>query len=162
MDTRAVMETAGIDAGRLNMWIQQNLIPGMTPGVRGRQRQFDLKVATHVIIMAELTRFGVMAGIASAIAGYALREDAEMLIVTQPHTEPDPTRPGFAKTGMRTAFLKSEKTLSADLADLRKAAAEEKSPAPTIFVLVDIKALVTRMRDAHEAWEKAQKSEGDE
>jgi|ERR1051325_4901784 hypothetical protein len=155
MDTRAVVETAGIDAGRLNMWIQQDLIPGMSPGARGRQRQFDLKTATHVMIMAELTQLGVMASIASLIAAYALRQDAEMLIVTQPYTEQDPERPGVAQTNVRTAFLKSADTLQADLASLRKAAFKEKRPPPTIFVLVDIKALATRMDEAHEAWRRS-------
>jgi len=58
MDARAVAEIADIEVGTLNVWVQRGLIPGMTIGARGRQRDFDLDTATHILIMAQLVRLG--------------------------------------------------------------------------------------------------------
>src|SRR5262245_60570776 len=68
MDARAVSEATGIGVGTLNVWIQRSLIPGMDIGARGRQREFDLDTATHILVMAELVKLGFGAPFASQIA----------------------------------------------------------------------------------------------
>ena len=58
MDAQAVAAAAGVAVGTLNVWIQRGLIPGMTIGSRGRQRNFDLTTAVGIGIIGELVELG--------------------------------------------------------------------------------------------------------
>jgi hypothetical protein len=84
MDARTVAELARIGVGTLNVWVQRGLIPGMSTGARGRQREFDDSIAIDVLIIAELVRLGWSAPLASAIASqrgahnYLLVANSEM------------------------------------------------------------------------------------
>ena len=68
MDARAIAELAGVGVGTLNVWVQRGLIPGMSTGARGRQREFDDVAATNVLLIATLVRLGWTAPLASTIA----------------------------------------------------------------------------------------------
>ena len=49
MDARAVAEIAEIEVGTLNVWVQRGIIPGMSVGTRGRQRDIDLETAIFIL-----------------------------------------------------------------------------------------------------------------
>src|ERR1044071_6876094 len=81
MDSRAIADATGVGVGTPNMWVQRELIPGVEIGARGRQREFDLDTATHILIMAELVKLGFGAGYASAIAGQ--RKNHKRLLIVE-------------------------------------------------------------------------------
>src|SRR5262252_9163066 len=81
MDARAVAAAADLGINTLNVWVARGLVPGMTIGARGLQRDFDLKTATAIIIMAELTRFGLGALLASEIAAESARRKAKGVLI---------------------------------------------------------------------------------
>jgi hypothetical protein len=58
MDAKALSAAAGIEVGTLNAWISRGYVPDITPDAQGRRRDFDVDIATHVVIMAELSVFG--------------------------------------------------------------------------------------------------------
>jgi DNA-binding transcriptional MerR regulator len=154
MDARAVAETAGVGVATLNVWIQRGLIPGMTVGARGRQRDFDLDTATHIMIMTEIVKLGFGAPFASEIAK-SRANNRRLLIREAAAYVKEILRNPKGKIVIRqgeppaTAIIgfQSESNLPALL---------EKIPGgrPAVYVVVDIEALSERVRRAFEQAEQ--------
>jgi len=152
MDARAVAEIADIEVGTLNVWVQRGLIPGMTIGARGRQRDFDLDTATHILIMAQLVRLGFGAPFADwIISGW--RHHKFLLIAKNP-AKPDHGRPPAAvgqQTVSQTAlFYWKGFESEAELPGVLK---ECPDGPPSVYVVVNVESLAARMRHAFELWE---------
>ena len=156
MDARALSAAAGVDVGTVNAWISRGYVPSLTPDAQGRRRDFDIESATHIAIMAELSRLKIGAPLASEIASRARKQDDETVVIMPPVTRPHPTEAGMSVTNMRTVFVKKERDVPKTLTGIRKAAEAQNQQPPTIFVLVDIKRLTARMRAAHQEWERQQ------
>jgi hypothetical protein len=78
IDAAAVTRIAGVAVGTLNVWINRNLIPGVTVGAQGRARFFDLETVLHIAIMVALVQLGYAAPFASRGA-YLARDGSERL-----------------------------------------------------------------------------------
>src|SRR6266576_2625685 len=90
-DAAAVMRITGVAVGTLNVWINRNLIPGMTVGTQGRARLFDLHTVIHVAIVVALVRLGHAAPFAAQAASLAQGRSERLgakLIVGPPDTFP--------------------------------------------------------------------------
>jgi hypothetical protein len=152
MDARAVAEVADIEVGTLNVWVQRGLIPGMTIGARGRQRDFDLDTATHILIMAKLVRLGFGAPFAGwIISGW--RRHKFLLIAKNP-AKPDRGRPPEA-VGQQTIrqtglFYWKGFDSESELPEVLKGYPGE---PPSVYVVVNVESLAERMRQAFELWE---------
>jgi len=163
MDARTVAQIAGIEVGTLNVWVQRNLIPGMTIGARGRQRHFDLDTATRVLIIAELVRFGLGAPQASFIAKTALHV-GRLLIVK--YSE-DSTRPVISVYGggADVSWLPEHHQPIRAQAVCYGFSSEEEIPRlfeqhfpggpPSVYAVVNVESLAKRMRQAYEQWEQS-------
>src|ERR1700731_3865227 len=80
MDARSLAETARVQVTTLNAWIHRGLVPGVSIGVRGHPRDFDIAAAVHVAVMTELVRLGIGAPGASAIASKHARDKQVLLL----------------------------------------------------------------------------------
>ena len=145
MDAQAVAAAAGVAVGTLNVWIQRGLIPGMTIGSRGRQRNFDLKTAVGIGIIGELVRFGFDAPLASMIV-YRAHDPIprrRRLLITRKRL------PG-APVGVeqyRTAFFDTEGQLPA----LFQADGER----PNAYAVIDLDNIRARMKQAEKEWQRS-------
>ena len=145
MDARAVCQVAGIEVGTLNVWVQRGLIPGMNVGARGRQRNFALETATHILIMAELVRLGFGAPAASNWARVCFYP---YLLVSI--------------TGRIDLSLERFRLLGFDSEAELPQLLEKEFPEgrPNAYVVINAEGLRALMRQAHEEWERSHKGEG--
>lgn len=149
MDARAVANAAGLGVNTLNVWVARDLVPGMSIGTRGLRRDFDLETATAIIVMAELTKFGMSAFMGSEIAKEARKRNAKRMLVTKP---PPPSRK--MKNYVRTAFFDQDDEIPETLVDLRELAQKRREPRPSVLVLIDLELLAAKMRAAHDEWQR--------
>lgn len=147
MDARAVAAAADLGGNTLNVWVARGLVPGMQIGARGLRRDFTLEVGTGIIIMAELTKFGLSANVASEICKEALGRQSKRLLIVRP---PSPSK--LTKT--RTVFFDGDGEIPGVLDELRNLAKDQRQPSPSVFVLVDLEILAARMRQAHDEFER--------
>jgi hypothetical protein len=156
MDAKAVAQAAGVAVGTLNVWVQRDLIPGMQPGARGRLRDFDVKTATHIAIMAELARLGIGAPTAATIASDHDRglRVALMFDVPIPPGNVPPDDPLFDKLKVEFKRNPGRYWFSA-LDDLKELFATVGEPA--VYLIVNVEAITTRMRQAEAEWQDRQK-----
>jgi hypothetical protein len=145
MDARAVAQISGIEVGTLNVWVQRGLVPGMSIGARGRQRNFDLKTATSILIMAELGRLGFGAPMASAWTRMCF--DFPRLLVSIP--APKPTQTDASLLRFKWFGFESEEELPRILAE------EFPEGPPSVYVVINAESLRARMRRAFEQWEES-------
>src|SRR5215469_16719857 len=168
MDARTVAQIAGIEVGTLNVWVQRNLIPGMTIGARGRQRHFDLDTATRILIIAELVRFGFGAPQASFVVKGAFHF-GRLLIVKY---SDDPMRPVITVYGGGLAVSGEEIPLGEPIrprAVCYGFSSEEEIPRlfewhfpggpPSVYAVVNVETIAKRMRQAYERWERSRGTE---
>src|SRR5258708_40110160 len=94
MDARAISEATGVGVGTLNMWIQRGLVPGMMIGARGRQREFDLDTATHILVMVEMVKLGFGATFASEIAKQRAQHNLLLIVEAAAEARRRLERPG--------------------------------------------------------------------
>jgi hypothetical protein len=163
MDARAVAEVAEIAVGTLNVWVQRDLIPGMTVGARGRQRDFDLKTATDIVIMAALVRFGFGAPAASYWA-HACRpfprllvaiSAAPSLLTRSPERRGEIERLDVPPVGFTLIGFEDD----AEVPDIL----EKKFQAgrrPGAYLVIDAERLRERTRLAFEQWEQSRQPMG--
>jgi hypothetical protein len=159
MDARAVAAAADLGVNTLNVWVARGMVPGMSIGTRGLRRDFSLETATAVIIMAELTRFGLSALSASSIAGTAMRGSAKWILTTKLPTPSEKT------TNLLIAHVDSDSEVAEKLNELR-AIAEAKGKlifigpeppppyTPSVFVIINLETLTEKMRAAHDEWQR--------
>jgi len=149
MDARAVAEAADLGVNTLNVWVARGLVPGMSIGTRGLRRDFDLETGTAVIVMAELTRFGISAFMASEIAKEVGKRSAKRMLITKP---PAPSKK--MKNYVRAAFFDGDDEISQTLGELRDLAQKRREPRPSVSVLLDLEILAAKMQAAHQKWER--------
>ena len=151
MDARSLSQAAQVQVGTLNAWIQRGLIPGVTADARGRLRDFDIKTAAHIGIMAELSRFGFGAPLASAAARFALSASAQRCLFSNPVQEGP-----IGEVGQRFGFsflpFESEATLSKTLAE---AGADQ---LPSVSLIVNIERITATMQQAEKEWQLRRKT----
>jgi MerR-like DNA binding protein len=153
MDAKAVAEAAGVAVGTLNVWIQRGLIPGMTIGSRGRQRNFDLKTAVGIGIIGELVRFGFDAPFASSIvyrAPSAPSPRRKRLLITRKPLTGQPV----GSEEYRIFTFDTEGQLPA----LFQADGER----PNAYAVIDLDNIRVRMKQAEIEWRQRRKARGDE
>jgi hypothetical protein len=149
MDARSVAEAAEVQVGTLNSWVKRGLIPGMTTGARGRQRDFDLETAINVALIVELVRRGLSAPTASAIAKDRAPAPRLLLMFDLP---PGVTHPELAslRDHMRQApapiGFKSEDELSRYF--------EQHGGVPSVYMVINTELIANRMRNANDRWEQ--------
>jgi hypothetical protein len=148
MDARSLAAAAGVNIGTLNVWVQRGLIPGMTIGTKGRQRDFDRETATGVLLLAELVQFGVGAPIASQIVSETRRLAAKWLLITR-------LQPSADKVTFHTAHCDSDAEIIDGLNELRARAKKRREPRPVIFMLVDLEAMAEKIRATQDGWERS-------
>jgi hypothetical protein len=160
MDARAVAQISGIEVGTLNVWVQRGIIPGMSVGARGRQRDFDLKTATHILIVSELVRLGLGAPAASEWA--TRTQFSEWLIVTNRDArEPVPGGPADLLMIPRPAgFLIVEARTEADVLNALNARHDGSDHQHgDVYIVIHAKELRERMREAFQQWEQLRADE---
>lgn len=151
MDARTLSKVTGVQAGTINAWIQRGYVPGMDVVVSGRRRDFDLKAAIHVGIMAELMPFGFGAPLASLVAKYAIAGGTPCCLVTHPIQIEEAPKLGqmsgwIPMGGFTPTHFASEKDLPKALAELRG-----RSPSgllPSVYIVVNVERIEARMRRA--------------
>jgi hypothetical protein len=153
MDARTVAEIADIDVGTLNVWVQRGLIPGMKTGARGRQRDFDLDTATHILIIAHLVRLGLGAPLASVITHFlqtSMSRDHKYLLFGK-----DPEKPvDWAPRQTGTQPLRQMVFSFFDTLDELPGALERfPGGPPSVYVLIHLETLEKQMRQAYKEWE---------
>jgi hypothetical protein len=153
MDARAVAEAAGVGVATLNVWIQRGLIPGITVGARGRQRDFDLDTATHIMIMTEIIRLGFGAPFASEIAKqraghrWLLVADAAVYVRKRMGREGKIILREGSPDAAATIGFQSE-------SELPKRLAQFPGGRPAVYLVIDIGAISQKMRTAFEQSER--------
>jgi hypothetical protein len=162
MDARSLSAAAGIDVGTLNAWISRDYIPGVTADAQGRRREFGINAALHVGIMAELTRFGFGAPLASMVAKSAVAGGKSCCLITHPIQISETPTAGRTSGwtimgGFTPTYFDSEKELPKALADLQK-----RSPAgwgpPSVYTVVNVKRAEARMQQAEKEWQRSRKA----
>jgi hypothetical protein len=151
VDARSLSQATGVQVGTLNAWIQRDLIPGVTADARGRLREFGIKAATHIAIMAQLTRFGFGAPMASFAADAALADPSKpRCLFASPYQEGP-----IGEVGQRfgfTAFpFESEATLA-------EALAKEGAVLPRVYMVVNIERITAEMQRAEKEWQQRRKA----
>jgi len=147
MDARAVAQAAKIDVNTLNSWVQRGQVPGMSPGGRGRRRDFDLDTATRVAIVAELVQLGMAAKTAVFAAGRPGDQFFSLLLVfaTRERIEAG----GRWPAGIRWFGLSS----AAQIPDT----IEQYFPddPPSSYAVINVDVLRERMQRAEQEWEQS-------
>lgn len=158
MDARAVAEIAEIEVGTLNVWVQRGIIPGMSVGTRGRQRDIDLETAIFILVMAELVKIGFGAPAASQVAMY-WRHWPRLLFARRPSKKDKDRPPEVVGSGVQTIFqvaalfdyvgFVSEEGLSDALRQFPDG-------PPSVYIIINTESLSARMRQAYHEWEQSQ------
>ena len=176
MDSRTLSEATGVQAGTINAWAQRGYVPGVDVAVRGRSRDFDIKAATHIAIMAELMRFGFGAPFAAFIArsavAYPPLGKPGCCLITHPVAylnregpiEPagkivgetiqvGETVPHWVPLyGFTPTYFDSEEKLPEALAQLRKRTPD--GTLPGVYAVVNVARIEARIRRTEEEWSK--------
>jgi hypothetical protein len=144
MDARSVAKAAEVQVGTLNSWVQRGLIPGMTPGAQGRQRDFDLDTAINVALIVELVRRGLSAPTAAEIAKNRGGPAKRLLLMFD--------FPGDAslRDHMRQAPIPIGFNSEAQLPKIFK----RFGGVPDVYMVINLELIATRMREANERWER--------
>jgi hypothetical protein len=135
-------------------------VPGMDVEVSGRRRDFDIKTATHIAIMADLMRFGLGAPLASLIAKYADEPAKRCCLITNLLQEEEAVNiigkiGSFTPTASFTpTHFTSEEDLPEALTDLQKRSPDGRLPG--VYMVVNVERIEARMRHAEEEWRKRQ------
>jgi DNA-binding transcriptional MerR regulator len=156
MDAQTLASTAGVALGTLNMWVQRGIIPGEKVG-RGRRRDFSLDTAINVRLIAELTRLGLGAAAAAAIAR-GRRQSRRLALFTrlapllggdlrgELAVVHDPQRwasmhivHGFENDAELPGILEKE------FPGARR---------PIVYAIIDVEQIAVAMREAYEQWER--------
>lgn len=148
MDARAVAEATGVEVGTLNVWVQRGLIPGMTVGARGRLRDFDVGMATHIAIITELLRLGIAAPLASMIAVQACH-GKRFVLAQAPRALMPPTQPKVAVQSLHVSrAFENDADLPAILASLFP------DEPPAVYVVINVERIGAKMREAEQEWQR--------
>jgi hypothetical protein len=152
MNVRAIEAAAGMGPGLVNVWISRGYVPGVGVGTDRRPRDFDLRTAIHVGLMAELVRLRVAPELAAAAA---MSANNNKVLLLRPHPaesdrSPDPEAPGWPppRSYLRqqpiVLFFKDPENLDAYL--------KKPGGPPTTFSVVHIWKVEERMRRAEAEW----------
>jgi hypothetical protein len=78
IDAAAVERITGVKTGTTNMWIQRNLVPGMSVGTQGSAREFSVDTVLHIALMGILGGLQFAAPLSEIITEYALKQSADV------------------------------------------------------------------------------------
>jgi hypothetical protein len=122
----------------------------MAIGTRGRQREFDLDTATHILIMAEMVKLGFGAGYASAVAKQRARHNRLLIVEGSAEVRRMLGRRG--KFVMREGQPDASMVIgfNSETADLTEVFAKLPRGRPAVYVVVDIEAMIAKMQQVYE------------
>jgi DNA-binding transcriptional MerR regulator len=156
MDARAVSKAAGVPINTLNVWVARGFVPGMTIGARGRQRDFDLKTAINVALIAALTRLGLGTAAASKFVRNRGHHKRLMLlsnlsVLTEEGDEAAEIPPQeLIRFGFDT---------DAELPGILKIL-QGGGVIPAVYAIVNVEHIAAKMQRAHEEWERRNRGQG--
>jgi hypothetical protein len=78
IDAAAAERITGVKVGTINVWIQRNLVPGMSVGTQGIAREFSVDDVLHIALMGILGGLQFAAPLAEIISEYALGRSADV------------------------------------------------------------------------------------
>jgi hypothetical protein len=78
IDAAAVERITGVKVGTINVWIQRNLVPGMSVGTQGSAREFSVDTVLHISLMGILGGLQFAAPLSAMITDYALKESTDV------------------------------------------------------------------------------------
>jgi hypothetical protein len=78
IDAAAVERITGVKTGTMNMWVQRNLVPGMSVGTQGIAREFSIDAVLHVALMGVLGGLQFAAPLSEIITEYALKKGVDV------------------------------------------------------------------------------------
>jgi hypothetical protein len=141
IDASAVQRITGVPVGTLNVWINRQLVPGVSGPARGKARFFDLDAVLHISAMAALVRLGYPAPFAAMAAMLARgrfdRPGAKLIV--------GPPRKNVYGLGITPSMDVIEADGPEELDDTLDGFAEGR---PEAFTILELDRLAERVRKA--------------
>jgi hypothetical protein len=157
MDARAVSKAADVPINTLNVWVARGVVPGMSIGARGRQRDFDLETVINVALLAALARLGLGTAKASAVVRNRGHHKRLMLYSSISLTKESDSVWGYPQ---QAALIPTGFESDAELPELLQRAQIQTGVAPAVYAIINVELIAARMQRAHEQWERRNRGKG--
>jgi hypothetical protein len=147
IDAAAVARISGVQVGTINVWIQRNLVPGMSVGTQGSAREFGVDAVLHIALMGVLGGLQFAAPLSAMITDYVLEQSADQRgarLVIGPPSRKLSSVPTFDTT--------TAEKLDAFLDDFGAAGRLEG------YVVIELDRLAARVRKAFAEPDKAERA----